>query len=400
MQPDIVSTRLLPWLMAAYFLTLCLAPSQLDAAKAAIVLWTLYALWTKALRPKIFLDPTCLAVAGFCAAALAAAALGRGTAHDALSILSWLPPLILGMAFARAYPERLESTLLLGAGFLAAYMILVLGLILAGVPSLGGMDLSPKDLTLTFRNLTRTALYLALAALFCVHALLTSTAPRLRLWAWASLPILLCALVLSGKRMTLAAFAGSVALLVLWRRKFLILPLGAALILGFILATGLVDRFDPRPERLLGSQGVVERTLVWHAAWGLFREHPLLGSGFKAFKEQAAPLVRQWREATPSQSIPENLEDAHHIVLHILAESGLLGLVCMAVLFGAPLHSSWQARHISSTAVGLGASTVLVLLHLNLHMHLYSTNVHGLVFLLFGFLQGLAPGLRQENTCA
>lgn len=398
MTPDTISARLLPWLMATYFLILCLAPSQLDVAKAAIVLWTLHALWTNALRPTIFLDPTCLAVAGFCAVALTASALGRGTPHDALSILGWLPSLVLGQAFARAHPHRMEAALILGAGFLAAYMALALILALMGVSALGDLALSPKDLTLTFRNLTRTALFLALGALFCVHALLVSTAPRLRLLAWISLPVLLCALILSGKRMTLVAFMTTAALLLLWRKKFLAVGLGLALILGLILATGLGSRFDPRPERLMASQGLVERLAVWHAAGELFRAHPLLGAGFKTFKEQAAPLVRQWRETTPHQSVPEHLEDAHHIVLHVLAESGLSGLACMAVLFGAPLIAAWKARHQAPPAAGLGAAVLLVLLHLHLHMHLYATNVHGLVFLLFGCARGLWP-TSTEAAC-
>ncbi len=398
MTPDTWSLRLLPPLLAAYFLTLCFHPSSLDAAKVVIGAWVVHALWRGVLRPAIFLDPTCLAVAGFCAVALGAAALGHGSPGAALSILGWLPPIILGTTFAKFRPERLETALILGAGILAVYMVLALGLPLLGVSALGDMPLSPTDLTLTFRNLTRTALYLALGALFCVHALLSSTMFRLRLLAWTALPVLVTSLVLSGKRMTLAAFVGTAALLLLWRKKFLAVGVGAVLIPGLILASGLTDRFDPRPERLLGSQGVVERTAVWHAAWELFREHPLLGSGFKAFKEQAAPLVRQWRDANPSQSVPENLEDAHYIVLHILAESGLLGLACMAVLFGSPLRSAWRARHAIPMASGLGAAIFLVLAHTHLHMHLYSTNVHGLVFLLLGFLQGLSS--RQEEPCA
>ncbi|NCD25538.1 MAG: O-antigen ligase family protein [Deltaproteobacteria bacterium] len=398
MTPASTSARLLSPLLGMYFLVLCFHPSALDGVKAAIGAWTIHALWRRDLRPVIFLDPVCLSVFGFCAVALCAAILGQGETGAALSILGWLPPLVLGMAFARAHPERLGMAMLLGAAILAAYMALVLGLALAGVSSVAGLLLSPQDLTLTFRNLTRTALFLALGALFCVHALLTVTAPRPRLLAWTALPVLLCSLVLSGKRMTLAAFMAASALLLLWRKKFLAVGLGAVLIPGFILISGLTDRFDPDPKRLVTSQGVIERQAVWHAAWELFQNHPLVGVGFKAFKDQAEPLVRAWRESAPQHTAPENLEDAHHIVLHILAESGLLGLACMAVLFGAPLATAWQTRHDEPMAPGLGAAVVLVLLHLHMHMHLYSTNVHGLVFVLLGMLQGLAPA-RQDSPC-
>ncbi len=403
MTPDSVTARLLPWFLAAYFLTLCLAPSMLDGAKAALVLWTLHALWTRALHPRIFLDPACLAVAGFCAVALAASVHGPSTPQEALSILGWLPTLILGIVFARTYPERLQAALLLGAGFLAVYMAVILGLALSGISALGTMTFSPTDLTLTFRNLTRTSLYLALGALFCLHALLTITAPRLRLLALTALPVLLCALVLSGKRMTLAAFMATAALLLLWRKKFLAMGLGLALITGLILGSGLASRFDPRPAQIMSSQGVFERMAVWHAAWELFHEHPLLGTGFKTFKQQAEPLILKWRKNTHhrpgSDHFPERLEDAHHIVMHVLAESGLMGLACMAVLFGAPLATAWRTRQTRPEAAGLAAAVLLVLLHLQLHMHLYATNVHGLVFLLLGFAQGLRVSPR-ETLCA
>lgn len=49
-------------------------------------------------------------------------------------ILGWLPPIILGMTFAKFRPERLETALILGAGILAVYMALALGLPLLGSP--------------------------------------------------------------------------------------------------------------------------------------------------------------------------------------------------------------------------------------------------------------------------
>lgn len=258
------------------------------------------------------------------------------------------------------------------------------------------MPLSPTDLTLTFRNPDPHGPASRPGPQFCVHALLSSTMFRLRLLAWTALPVLCHQFGSERQTHDPGRVRGHGGPVIALAQKSPAVGVGAVLIPGLILASGLTDRLT-RARAVAGSQGVVERTAVWHAAWELFREHPLLGSGFKAFKEQAAPLVRQARCQSVSVR-SENLEDAHYIVLHILAESGLLGLACMAVLFGSPcaLGVAGPPRH--PHGLGLGAAIFLVLAHTHLHMHLYSTNVHGLVFLLLAFCKGLSS--RQEEPCA
>ena len=149
-------------------------------------------------------------------------------------------------------------------------------------------------------------------------------------------------LLLSGSRSGLLVAGGSLALLVILRRRARsarILGLAAAavavLALAALLTSGapgtlggrLADTFD-------ASQSLVARAssrpVLWRAAWRLFREHPLEGGGMGVFRWRLPDLLRadgvRWK-------MRDNPGSAY---FQALAETGLLGLA-VTLVFAAAL---------------------------------------------------------------
>jgi O-antigen ligase len=378
-----------------YFVVLCLFPSALDGLKAAIGVLTAAGILFHFLDRKFFLDPIFLSILAFATVALTSNMAGAGSMGESLKILSWTLPFVLGKAYARDLSGHVTQTLVIGAALLALYMAVALALSLRGIDLVSTFQFARDYLTLTFRHVTRTSLYIAVGCLICVHALLFPQGAFARRLAWPSLLTLFPALILSGRRMTVAAFLAVSALLLISRRKFLILGAGVAATLLCIVVLGQGQRFNLNPERLQKTQSVVERLTVWHAGWQIFKENPILGAGFGSFKEQAAPHVEAYRAAHPTNTQHENLEDAHNLILHVAAETGITGLTLILFIFASSIWTAWSLRERHPAALCLGACCLLIFLNSQLHAHLYSTNVHGLVFLLMGLVRGVVPILEK-----
>ena len=82
--------------------------------------------------------------------------------------------------------------------------------------------------------------------------------------------------------------------------------------------------------RLPGLAG--DRPAFWAVAVDDFREHPLLGSG-------AGTYSQVWLER---RSEDTSVRDAHSLVVEALSELGVVGLVLVVILLGAPL--AWGIR--------------------------------------------------------
>jgi O-Antigen ligase len=114
------------------------------------------------------------------------------------------------------------------------------------------------------------------------------------------------------------------------------------------------------PDASHFGTGVSNRYDYWRVAWRTFEEHPTHGVGAGAF---SVPWFR-------SRSIDEDITDAHSWQAGALAETGLVGLVLMAVVLLFPLSQIRRARASSGAwpiaAVALGGAAVYFVLHASL----------------------------------
>ncbi len=132
---------------------------------------------------------------------------------------------------------------------------------------------------------------------------------------------------------------------------------------GAALAVGALALALPRGGVVLGALGQRARHFadaggrqhIWQAAWDLFRDHPLVGTGLDSFqiafadKRTAAYWTIEWN-ASPTR--------AHNEALNLLATQGLLGAVAVAVFTVGVLlaaRRAWRAGGDRLLVVALAA---------------------------------------------
>ncbi|WP_026370764.1 O-antigen ligase family protein [Kallotenue papyrolyticum] len=154
-------------------------------------------------------------------------------------------------------------------------------------------------------------------------------------WLGASVGLLTLALA-GGRRTTLLAGLGVLlALLVGLLGAFRVLP------------PAFTDRLTPVVENLRifdagevaitdDNFAIVERMAHWQAGWRMWQAHPLLGVGVGNYNTAYRDFyVAPW-------AISQG--HAHNYYIHMLAESGLLGLLAYLGLIGAMAYAAIRAR--------------------------------------------------------
>ncbi|MEJ5209012.1 O-antigen ligase family protein [Denitratimonas sp. CY0512] len=198
--------------------------------------------------------------------------------------------------------------------------------------------------------------------------------------------MLLVVILLAGARAAWFAFALGAAL-VFWqalgRRRAItaLLSLTLAVLLAGIAGYSVSERFAQRVDRtaaaLSGDYAALDHALsgrlpIWETSWQMGLAHPVNGVGVRAFRyvypEFAAP-------DDPFVDIEgvEGASHAHHIVLELFSETGLLGLGLWlaAIIFAwrAARRMPETARHRAHPA---SVALLVTLFPLNTHYAVYS----------------------------
>ncbi|MDP1772708.1 MAG: Wzy polymerase domain-containing protein [Methylobacter sp.] len=156
-----------------------------------------------------------------------------------------------------------------------------------------------------------------------------------------------------------------VMMLIAWRwqrpQLRLLLPgMGLYLLLQILWSIEILPAQQTAAGRLYQEVGGAPvRLHIWNVAWHLFMQAPWLGQGFGQF---------DWAYFQAGQHIPDlvqRLEHAHNLVLHLLAELGILPVLLLLALLGLWLRQvvvelNGQGRN--KTTDGSGAFLVWLLM--------------------------------------
>lgn len=227
--------------------------------------------------------------------------------------------------------------------------------------ALGGRKRVYGPAWLAFENYSMTAVPMA------VGWLVWSTRFRQRLFAITLIAVTLTAVGASGSRGAALAILLSVPLLLMlwWRHTgriratrvrrrlgwtlFLVSILIAGIgILGATQFTGYATRLGEVVDSLTRPQGSIAlRVVLWTAAVKAFATSPITGIGIGNFNlvDQVVPEMR----AEPVWFYVKGMS-AHNVVLHYLAETGILGVVALLSLTVAGLLMALRAfRRLDTT---------------------------------------------------
>ncbi len=300
--------------------------------------------WRNMQLPRVALFPL-----GLIALLILQCALDRvsyvGQAVTAALYLVWAVLLmLLGNLLRRALGMAAVSTVLawfvLAGGLLSALVALLQHYHVATV--LDGM-ISEKAASAVFGNLAQPnhfASYATLALVSLVYLFAHGSLNRMAAIAGGT-PLLLV-LALSGSRSAWFYLATLLALAAGLRvrdgNEISVRALNCMVLLsaGFVLAQWLAALPLLAPEHGLvtsSSQRLFEsppgpsvRFQLWREAWWMFTQFPLLGAGFGQF----AWHHFEFQTMFPAAIVLGPFNHAHNIVLHLLAETGLIGALLIA----------------------------------------------------------------------
>ena len=121
-----------------------------------------------------------------------------------------------------------------------------------------------------------------------------------------------------------------------------------------------IARFE-KGDSLYNSLG--ERFAMWEAAWLIFQENPITGTGVGRFIEQA----HQVRDAGLTPPFQDDHYHAHNEYITVAAQTGLIGLVMLLLIFVYPAYVFFSHLH-DGSALKCSASLAGVVLIIG-YMH-------------------------------
>jgi O-antigen ligase len=173
-----------------------------------------------------------------------------------------------------------------------------------------------------------------------------------RRWVWLiPMVVMTAAVLLSEHRGTVLAVGVACAGVALYRWRWRFVPFAIA---GLTAATLL---FGPLLEGYFRTTaGLTGRPSLWAAALRIFADHPVSGTGPGSFTRVYQAYQPSLLEL-PLQSRPiGTLPHAHNIFLNALAELGVFGPLCIALLLGSGLwiaYRVWREQPPSRPEAGL-----------------------------------------------
>ncbi|MDT8375229.1 MAG: O-antigen ligase family protein [Mariprofundaceae bacterium] len=103
----------------------------------------------------------------------------------------------------------------------------------------------------------------------------------------------------------------------------------------------ITERFETS-----ATYGFSGRIVLWASAWEIWKEHPLLGVGignFGAHYLDGQSQALQWLDSKHHGL--RNTTSAHNTLLHLMAESGVIGIVVWITITTLLIRLCWLYRH-------------------------------------------------------
>ncbi len=227
-------------------------------------------------------------------------------------------------------------------------------------------------------------------------------------WSWCGVALLVGTVVLwAGARAGWVMFA-LVLLISGWQvlgRKRLLLFFFAStlvLLLSYFASPELRARFERTETALVGETGGVDHALsgrisIWKTALKITADHPVNGVGVRNFRD----VYKQYADKDDpfTSADQQGAYHAHHWLLEVLSETGVIGLLCWLTGFFA-MWRAWQwsppkARQLAFVPM---LACVVVAFPLNTHLAFYATFWGGCWLLLLALYAGCLGARDRFET--
>lgn len=256
----------------------------------------------------------------------------------------WYIAGMTGLIVMTSLATRRSVQMVLGAFVGGAVLAVIVGYITsgfaAGTPDPGA--LTEGRLTTGVGDPNDLAAALVPATMIAIGLLATVRSPIKRWPLLAAIVVLVLGIAGTESRGGfLAIVVALVASCVVFkeRRAQMTVAVGiSASLLAFALTiTGAWSRVTELGD---GGSG---RSDLWHVAWRIFQDHPILGVGLNNFRAVSADYTREAGQLKSVFLLVDSPHLVHNVYLQLLAETGVVGLGLFLCLMGGAVLSARRA---------------------------------------------------------
>lgn len=158
-----------------------------------------------------------------------------------------------------------------------------------------------------------------------------------------------------------AALATFIVLLIIYNKNFKTIAIAMLILFGlsFILYKN-VPYFEARVKTITDySIKESERMKLITSAYNMWKDNPIIGIGFARFKNEYKE-----RYILP-EATERNLEHAHNNVMHVLAETGIVGEIAFLTFWGYLFYFSFRNFKETENPYALFLLAVILAVHLH-----------------------------------
>ncbi|MEE8575412.1 MAG: O-antigen ligase family protein [Thermodesulfobacteriota bacterium] len=265
------------------------------------------------------------------------------------SLKRWLFEVVYPVSFYFIIVNRIrdEKEIIKLISYLVAGVFLNLTLVLYFFAKYGGKNslLNEHMLHLSFADGVLIANVLIMVIPIVVAFLATAEEKRIKVLCYILIAVGLMGLVLSFARMTQACMLVGLLAFGLNKktRKFVLLSLVAALIV-FAVNSDKMSPYLSKYRGLTSIEDIVHTSSMekryggWKAALGMVKDRPVTGVGVGRFSKEYSNYGTLYYSKWASGYVP--MISAHNFYLTFLAETGVLGLIVLVLIFLTLLRSA------------------------------------------------------------
>lgn len=154
------------------------------------------------------------------------------------------------------------------------------------------------------------------------------------------------------------------------------------LLISVVYRTAYKDRFITSVINFKQDSSFLERYPIWFAAFYCFKEKPLLGIGFDRFRSCYRDNYLLFLKKYPHWPHIKNTNHAHNFFLHFLAETGILGLLVMLIIWGlASYYAFKKSEYMFISFILIGSLGGFML-----NMNFYIREISILIMFIIGWI--------------
>lgn len=387
------------WAVQLYFIALFailyFKHGQIDIVRGPFFLWLLWLGARKKLLLKFFFDPVSIAIQLFFVTVIISNWFNGIALGEILRIANWLYPYYLGKYVVLESDQRQVELVLLYFVIYSALFALpgILGLAFGFEHFLGVQLFQGNRYIFTMSAINRGGFYLAIGAIVAFYFLFKPEPKFRKRWLLylAGLLIIFGGLAITQERksMIMAAVVGVVCLIIQKRFKWVALMAVAGVILA--VSVSIPQRFTLND--MVNNEGMQGRFNAWECAIGLFLEKPLVGHGYPSFREAATQYFEQNRDKFYFKYFT-HYAIAHNLNLNALAETGLIGFLCLNLIFAAAWRFPLYFRS-DPLIFFLGSVIAFIYITMQFGNFIHSSRRTDLAFLIVGLYYALDRHHRE-----